>query len=453
MKKLIAIAVVFALIAGTAFAADGVTINAWGRALVTPFAWVGKAKNADEVVAGSVDNYYTGKGVTWGNQARVDFRIVGSSQFVGFGVNATAEDNSLAGNDDAAYIWAKPLGGDYANLLTIKVGKFTDHSLRGKSFNANNTFYNPVLPRFSSTVPAGLPALRDPWAYGDTEPEDRVFNRFVTGTQGHLNSTYIKNTDGGFMLSSVPIDGLFVGLMVNGNGRWWSSDHTTIQQAYRYAQIGVGYKLPEIGHVRAQWIGGYAGKYTADDIANVQEYGWETFSATSPGRVEAAFDLTAIQGLRLDLGGKFWMPIQANGSYASNGIDLAIETDFRAEALRFALSASLNIGAFTRSGGDEKSTRGEVLDLRFAPSYDLDFATVGLLFAMNLQTQGLDADGKDIDDGKAISRLGFGGYIQKSLGKGSFKAGLTCTLPYNYDGKSYGSASFGIPVLIEYAFF
>ena len=84
MKKLIAIAVVLALVAGVAFAqtANGISVNAWGRGAFSPLKYIGPEQVNGETakVPGTNDNVegesYAGAGITWGGpNQRVDFRL------------------------------------------------------------------------------------------------------------------------------------------------------------------------------------------------------------------------------------------------------------------------------------------------------------------------------------------------------------------------------------------
>jgi hypothetical protein len=463
MKKLVAIAVVFALVTGVVFAADGVNINAWGRGAFAPLivkfpgeTWDGKKwtpvkeANVKGKMVDKTADAFVGVGPTWGgNKVRVDFRIVGDSEFIGFGLNATAEDNSLAGNDDAAYIYAKPFGGD---ILKIKIGLLVEHELRGKLGTANNTFDNFVVPHSIG---------------GD--PEDRIFTRFAAfGTADHQKSNHIGGS--GILLTSKPIDGLFIGLMANGGNVTPSAANKSAFDAYNYMQIGAGYVIPNIGHVRAQWIGGYAGTYDKDklfDIKNIQD---GDADLTKPARIEAAVALTAVDGLLVDLGGKFWLPVDdetkknAAGAKTSKGIGIGLGATFRKEAFSLAFHFDGDFGAYSRAWKKDDSTQRGAMDFRLTPAYDLEPCTVGLALGFKTDTPATDAKGKEEKSvnlkGKSVAflptmQLGAAAFAQKGLGKGSIKAGLAFTSAPIYDGHAKASESpyFSIPIILEYAFF
>jgi len=472
MKKLVAIAVVFALVTGVVFAADGVNINAWGRGVFAPLivkfpgeTYDGKKwKTQQEAnfkgkMVDKAADAFVGTGATWGgNNVRVDFRIVGNSEYVGFGLNATAENNKLAGNDDAAYIWAKPFSND---VLKIKIGLLVEDTLRGKIGTANNTFDNYVLP--------------------GAFDEDHIFNRFGSGEDWNSTNTGegINANQPAFLLSSSPIDGLFIGIMVGGGNAgadlwpsWGTSSAVKAFSAYNFMQVGAGYVIPNIGHVRAQYIGGYAGTYTDEKIFDIKKLGGDPVAGKA-ARIEAAFALTAVDGLLVDLGGKFWLPVDfeykdkaKREKNNANGVEVGLGATFRKEALSIGFRFDgTGFGAYTkRAWQKDEHTNGAKLDFRLNPAYDLEPCTVGLSLGFKTDTPATDAKGKEVKStnlkNKQVAflptmQLGFGAYAQKGLGKGSIKAGLTFTTAPIYDGhaKQNESPYFSIPIILEYAFF
>jgi len=443
MKKLIAIAVVLALVAGVAFAqtANGITVNAWGRGAFSPLKFVsapqdgkGNIEKVDPTDPNSKDKEgeaYTGTGASWGgDKARIDFRINGANDYVGFNVGAVAEADQLAGNDDAAKIWVKPFGSE---ALKLSVGIFVDHTLRGKIGNLD--------AGFSSMVGLGTPE------------EDAIFQRF-TSNAGQGGAPH------GYMISSAPVDGLFIGLAVNGGlDLGWSGTGTVASKAFQYLQLGAGYNIANIGHIRAQYLGGWSGTVDTTDADKSKYY--------EPGklaRIEAAFALTAVQGLLVDLGGKFWLPLEvkdaAGSKFYSNGIDFSLGTTFNAAPFGIGFRVDIDgLGANPKAGDtvigldkDDKSERGANTVIRLVPTFDLEGATLGLDVAFKLVGESKKANGDGKEDN--TSQLAFGAFVKKGLPNGSLIAGLSYTLaPNNKDGKPVGSSVFQIPIILEYAFF
>ena len=488
MKKFVIFTLIIAMAAGAAFAqtANGISVNAWGRGVFAPLmvktapleGGETKIKSKEMVNMGGDGKWYfdedtglavqnpipdwqevevervlpdyatnyAGAGVTWGGtKVRTDFRVNGNADFIGFVINLT-EDGVDAG--DNAFIWAKPFSND---VLKLSVGKFDVDDLRGK-VNTDTGFEDFAVP-----------AKMD---------EDAIFNRFRAGN--------------GFMLSSQPVDGLFLGLRVNGDlFKGWGGDGsgTLLLDAYRFLQVGFGYDIADVGQIRAQWLGGWFGtidpKTLGDDMGK-EKYGVSYFSypdwydpATAgwtmnldnenivwnQARIEAAFALTAVQNLLVDLGLKFWLPIEVKERLQfSKGIDVNVGAKFRADAFQIVGQVGANLGGYYRAyDGKEfsKQANGIGLNVNLIPSYDLDAFTIGADIGM--QMKGVSKDGK----GEALKddfkddpmALGFGGFVSKGLGSGSVKAGLAFKTAPTTNGKANGSGVFTIPVILEYAFF
>jgi hypothetical protein len=470
MKKLIAIAVVLALVAGVAFAqtANGISVQGWGRGAFSPIIYAGPEQENGETkkvpdptptdpnhtkeVEGET---FTGAGASWGgSNIRVDFRINGNSDFVGFSINATAENDKLSAGDNGTNIWAKPFGNDYLKLM---VGSYAEDTLRGKIGNLDGGF--------SSMVGCGTPE------------EDAIFTRFG---MGGVNTTY-GVADHGYMLSSAPIEGLFIGLSVNGaydpgwNGA--TKDATLAAHAFQYMQIGAGYNIADIGHIRAQYIGGWSG---TKDLTKEEDIKYFT-AATDTGklaRIEAAFALTAVEGLLVDLGGKFWLPLEVKNEIAgtkfsttySKGVDLSLGATFNSGdfGIGFRFDAE-SLGAYaggrskTDGSPDDKVEDQSTMIIRVVPTYAIGSATIGLDIAFKIVGEGkygltdeiANPDNKNGDGRKDnTSQIAFGAFVSKGLGNGNIRAGLSYALPpNNSDGKANGIGVFKIPVILEYAFF
>jgi hypothetical protein len=468
MKKLIAIAVVFALVAGVAFAqtANGIQVQAWGRGAFSPLSVAGPMKVNGETA--KVDYWdkdkgskqeddkgevYAGVTPTWGAHqgwsnglARVDIRINGNSDYVGFGFNGTFENYDF--NDNAALIWAKPFGSD---ILKVTVGQFVDDTLRGKIGNLDGGFSNFVLPY--------------------VEEEDAIFQSFAVGS-GRGNSVNLGGTDGaGFMISSAPMDGLFIGLLVKGRlaDLQTGAGSTLAIDAWRYMHLGAGYNIANIGHARAQFIGGWSGTIDMENLTDDQFDHWVQDPAkgkpgvdpgANPARIELAFALTAVENLLVDLGTKIYLPLEVKNGNASNtwtkGLDLSLGANYNMGAI--GLGARLDIqglGAYKdRAKDDDKHEDGATTVIRLVPTYALEGATVGLDFAVAIKGKDTLANG-DPDDNSGGSQVGFGVFVSKGLGNGNIRAGLSFTAAPTggKDNKANGSDRFQIPIILEYAFF
>jgi len=439
MKRFVIFSLIIAMVSGAAFAqlADGISVNAWGRAAFSPLRLIGVPQENGESNDDDKSTLVAGGGASWGGESiRADFRIQGNSDYVGFAVGTNSESGEVGSNDLGYNIWAKPFANDW---LKLTAGKFVDDTLRGKVGGLDGGFANFAL-------------RGDVWD-GNVPEEDSIFTRFVGGRD--TTKRWDSDIGTSFMLSSAPIDGLFIGLVANGAlDPWWNNGigGTESKYTYRFMQIGAGYNIEGIGHLRAQWIGGFLGTEKKADDDNYVE-----FDFGKPARIEAAFALTAVDNLLIDLGAKFWMPVEReDAKKVSNGVMVSLGATFRMEA--FALGARIDSGFASYDRGDngvalkdDKSGDGADIAIRLAPSYDFDAFTLGLHVGARIVGAGKAANGDALENN--WTQFGFGGYIGKGLGSGSVKAGLSfTTAPIGKDGAN-GSTVFQIPVILEYAFF
>ena len=476
MKKLLVCAVFFFLVAGAAFAqlASGIWVNAWGRGAFVPLWYETPEMKFGTPVSSSAGIFKNGTGVTWDpiNQPRVDFRVNAATDFVGFTIHVNSEYLAGTGNgDNGAQLWVKPFGNNWLKLTVAN--QFIEDALRGK-VTTDTGFENFVLGKSMMKLPSdGIEPLN----------QDVTFNRFAggrasvaaanaTNTSTHISDASILENV--FFLSSSPIDGLFIGLMLQG-----LFPDTDLKESWRQVHVGAGYEIPEIGHVRAQYIGGFMGK--EQDLN-------DGYRLTEPSKFEVAFALSAVDNLVVDLGAKIWMPVTSADNRTVNpnttsyrGLDIALGATYRYESLNIAfMGQALYVGAYTgaraHNPGNEKGADGVRLVFNLIPEYDFDFGTVGLSFIAQTKTADIRVDGTEAEkyaDGGPWTRLGVGAWYRKSLAGGYIKVGVAYAFPCIAFGTPpstlpsgggqpvvppdqtgfEGRGILSIPIILEYAFF
>jgi hypothetical protein len=466
MKKLFALSIVLLLVAGAAFAQipDGFKIGGWNRMAFVP---------VHSVFTDGEDTANATSGIPW---VRVSVDLSDNYDFVGWRFHVIADGGLAKGTADAlgttlpaigyvgdfANLWVKPFKNDY---LKINIGKFNDDVFRGKFGSDGNMDGYTASPN------------RNP---------DQIFNRF----QGN----------GGMLLSSSPVEGLTVGALVNA-GFYNSWDATQAEEVWKKIQVGAGYNIAGIGLARAQYVGG-TGKVTsgAAAVAAVGAH-WEIDSATyvggnSPGapadlvagptaaekaaalgwkwvgattasaagkpswsapRIEAAFNLTAVENLNVDIGTKIPLPVTDN--------DITYQSPFQVN-----LGASYALGDFnvktviyttfaegiTPDGG-KISGPGFKFEIVLYPSYYLAAldATAGIEIGFGAQANAIIA-GEEVKD-SAVNKFGAGLFVNKGVGKGSVKTGFAFTA--SPEVKAAGNVNeaykqkttITIPIVLEYS--
>jgi hypothetical protein len=294
MKKLIALSVAFALVATAAFADDKVGVYArgslgYGRdsgdgAVLSQengYWWAGDAAAPADV--GGVGNMKTEIRITAVN----DDKTAGANIWVDLGyLNA----NGIGGNNnqvDNTHLWVKPV-----DAVQLTLGRYVNDALRGKV-----TLDDRFAHFAGSLRPSG----------------DLIFKRFKSlGLKGAL-------------VSVTPIEGLFIGFQPT--NPWGKAVSTAgdVQDGNGF-QVGAGYTLPNIGQIRAQYIG--LGDYDSGTTGLPQI----TSAGDNAGIFEAAFAYTALKGYVFDLGAKF----------AVGGKDGGVEAKRIAPVIAFGASAAID---------------------------------------------------------------------------------------------------------------
>jgi hypothetical protein len=476
-KKIIGFTAVLILASVNVFAqlAEGISFNAWGRGVFLPLIVRSDKINANgDVEEDPLGSTYTAVGKGGGKGFEHELYLRGDLDYVGFQLGLTfdgeAQNNTPPMswyNDLGAAIWVKPLGNEW---LKVTGGTFIDETLRGKIGEVNGGFEEFVLP--------------------GARGKDDIFTGFGKyGTHENVNNL-------GFMLSSVPLEGLFIGVRVNA-AALADPPKARASDVYKYLQIGAGYEIAEIGHARLQYFGGYLGKQSYSTLQKyIDDKGidytgtGDPFSAQSgldrrlnptnwhspPARIEAAFALTAVEDLLVDVGFKCWIPVTTGGKvyfptadyddpYVKSwgGMAISAAAIYTMDDLSVTGRVDSTFGSYKRLSENDKSVYGDTsqnkltLDVRLVPSYNLGFAKVGLDFGYAiLNGNDIDANGDPYDPSKAKSKWGIGGFISKGFSNGYIKGGVTYTHPLIFDNKDQKAHDqenmIQIPIILEYSF-
>jgi hypothetical protein len=394
MKKIVSTFALALLVGGLTFAEDpAVKIGAWGRGLFIPVITGGQV-GGEDVTASAL-------GVSWGGAPRVGFTVAGSSDMVGFQADINADDGAISAGDQQK-IWIKPAEG-----VLIQVGQAYDDTLRG-----NGTFGSFDWVRIGAGG-AG---------------EDFTFNRLDTGK--------------GFGVSYTTGD-IFVFAAARNLGGAKAVDLS--KTLLKSTQEGFGYTIKDIGQIRVQLIGhpevaaDAGGVDTTFSDANGDGID-DTYDGTDPvaaadayQQIQAAFKLTSIANLYLDLGLDYPTVADAAGyktkitAYANYAMDKA----------KLHLLAGYIVPA---TGSDAPIIGGVGLD------YALDD---GLSFAADLRYQNKFAAGNN--DGLTNVFAG----ITKGFSNGLIGVGLqyATILPTTFGvGNPDDNGGLLIPVRAEYWF-
>jgi len=409
MKKVFAVLVLLVFATGAVFAQeeDGIKLGVWGHIGWTALeiqTWnYGDYDRKDFNDNRDTDNdLRSGLGAYWGNHhgRPVRLQFSGANEFVGFNLWLQTDNNTVATGDFAS-IWAKPW-----DFFKIELGRFNERRLRGRIGETNTNSF----------------VLNNHWTVANNDA-DIIFQGF----EGRP----------GAMISLTPIDNLFVGLKVNvpssaaaggTSGFAWDIANLEAKDVYGTFHGAVGFTLEDIGLARV----GYLHKAPSFMYGP----GGHSFDLDNFSRLEAAFALTAIDDLVIDFGLK---------------IPFGYEREIGGEKFKITDAAVISLGArfgagdfgiealvYTWFGGgmkyDDKNymTNPFGLNLHLVPSFKItDTVTASLEIGMMLTgTSTLIVDGSDprpSDHDESTFNIGFGAFLEKNLGKGYIKAGITFT--------------------------
>jgi hypothetical protein len=250
-------------------------LSAWGKGVISPYAFSGE------------DSSVSAATTTSGNYPQVGFTVAGTApgETIGFLVNAQW-DGGVPGIGDNAKIWVKPF-----SFLKLTAGWFVEDDLRGAI--GTTEFASWLLPNSG-------------------KDEDAFFTRFQAALGAHFKLEPLFWLDSAW--NGLLIEGAF-GSNIAPNGAGTDDGRAprniaglSAEDVYKGMQIGLGYKIPEIGFVRFQFIGNKRNQlvpdYTNRGFANGQLV-WDGLSKNSDADViEGAVSFTRVSGLHAEAGVK-----------------------------------------------------------------------------------------------------------------------------------------------------
>jgi hypothetical protein len=246
MKKTI-LALVFILMIGAVSAYAEITFSAWGRAVVTPLAFMGEHSAASAATS------------TWGNTPAVAFTAngVAPSGKIGFNINLEFS-NANAYVSDNAKAWVQPF-----EWFKLTAGQFNEDDFRGRigasefgswllpngGKDEDNLFYRFKANQGAHFKITPLIGIESPW--NDLTIEGAFgSNALGTGVNQLRAILNLLNNEDNDYSSQTSYD------ETDETSRYYNGDRTmTLLDVYKAIQIGIGYRIPDAGFFRAQFIG------------------------------------------------------------------------------------------------------------------------------------------------------------------------------------------------------
>ncbi|MDR1238683.1 MAG: hypothetical protein LBK27_01085 [Treponema sp.] len=442
MKKFTALSISLVLLSAAAFAqlADGISIGVEGEAALVPLiATQEVSEGANQAPSGQYTHFghsdsggpnfvqlnLAGENPEGTLGFAADFRVYGG--VFDFSTIAVGLPETLPGYwgvDTNAHGWIKPFGSD---VLKLTLGSFNEDLLRGKIGDSN---------WYAFTKPSGN--------------ADSIFTR-LGGRNGAL-------------ISSVPVEGLFIGILAGADGVNLVDYFTAQVDAdtiYQFLQGAVGYTIEGVGLVRAQ----YVGKATSITTA----------SPTDPealfSRAELAFAYTGVEGLIIDLGGKVpfavadWDPVSSNKIVFQAPYGVSLGAEFASGDFKITGRVDGEFGKSYKETDVVSVSFGPEIGILLVPEYTLSAVDANLKVGVDVSAliHGDSTSKNEITDVSTTAKggfeLGFGLWAQKDVSNGWIKAGLAYQLQSVAHANGSGTlddeiaqGAFSIPIVIGFSF-
>jgi hypothetical protein len=409
MKKMFAVSAMLTVLSAalSAQVKEGITIGAWGQAIVAPV--VVTLDQPDDKGGGDTD-VYTGVGAGFQGRPRFRVDVNGASPEgkYGFTLRISTNDLGTIGIQDYARVWAAPIP-----QIRIDAGRFREDVLMGKIID--NDSYRYVL---------------------SMEAGNSIFSRFDTGA------------DGGALLSIKPVTGLFIGALakLGPTAASWANGDKPANNAefwYKNSQVAVGYTIPDVGLVRAQFFG-------AD----------HSYTAGTANRIEAAFAFTGVEGLTVDLGFRYPVQIKPDDKHIRQlPLHAALGTKFVAGDFDITGRVDADFaGTKTDDNGTIKTETADAakINIHLLPRYNLGFATLGLELGFIINGDKKVTTNNSGTKTEVTTEGGFqfgaGLWLFKSWGNGTAQVGVSFQPNSEPTKGTYQQGFIAVPLIFTYTF-
>jgi hypothetical protein len=480
-----------------------ITFSAWGRGVVTPIAFSGNHSAVSAITYTSSDN------------PNIGFTVHGiaPSEKIGFRIDFAAgydySNNSItAGIGDNAKVWVQPF-----SPFTLTAGFFKEEALRGKI--GASEFNAWILPNGG-------------------KGEDNIFQRFDAFAGAHFRIDPFVTFDNLPLLQGLSLQGAFgsnalgtpgsnmraiLNLFINEDNNALSTiydenyseyDGERVMSAldvFKAIQIALGWKIPDVGLARMQFIGNNRAVYrwgeigNSAGIVNVEKKPVVGMNTNRDSDVlQGAFLFDRIEGLAVDLGltipvkystnsesleiyprvvgsdGKAYEPITNHNKdeyEIQDPMVIAVGgswSPFFLPDLNLTARVDVSFGGTKESTDNKTVETGAGLNIWLMPSYTLGVWKAGIDIGM--ETHGKDKlwqkginPNKAVTDVSEYTDFGFALWGELGFSGGRLRAGCSVMLPgserysynvesatYKYSPKYTGDPVISIPISFTYSF-
>jgi hypothetical protein len=441
MKKAVQLLLVVAMIATSASAvfADA-KINAWGRGIFAP------------AVSGAETT--PSNGVSWGKHARIGWTINAQDKDgnIGFRVdmncdagNADTGDkgdgHERIGLQDEQKIWAKPIP-----IVTVEIGRSVFYqTLRGDSaFGSWNYMRFNGLDEEDNIFARGKAGQGDAAGLRQTGAQNGVYGGTIIhlDTQGiHVFASLDQSDDTVLQEASLATSDPITGAVTPGDPAITEvTEVYTTSLMFQRGQYGAGYEIPNVGLVRAQYIG-KAYLDPADGIADEELTNYGVFNAAV--RLDKL-----VPNVYVDLG--TFIPLKSKD-------DCGEVKKVNLYAKYVMGNMTFHFTAQTKLNADDPESDDDKLAFHIGAGADIG---IGNGLTLNADVRYFDKVWMGIPDGGDGTKasVGFLAGVAKGFSNGKIAAGFEMITGYgtiaaaNNSKEELDDNQWAIPIVIEYSF-
>jgi hypothetical protein len=383
MKKLLAVFVVFALVAGAAFAETTFSGSMGYKANLAYGDDSSETWSSANVTAAHLGIRFGGD--NYGGEIRLH-SFTTKEWWMAWG-------QSNSSGAPRAYAWWEPIQQIRFALGTYGDGQWGNQSIGGWGYNASAQDFVAIDVDTSDFDGAAWRVARTAGFYGG-----------FPAVGAYLTVTPVN----GFNIN------LGVPLATTSNVRYDGSDLT--KELMKRFNVVVKYNIPDIGVANFVFVG--AG---GTDTTRANRDDWYR----STGTAYASFYLTAIQGIRADFGISYPMPYNADGTFRSADTGIGFGLRYTADAFDVKFRAGTTFGAKVVTGNkdvDKYGVGATAIGIGVLPSYNMGI--MAIYFNMGLGWRIPNKDLIERDSAQIINDWFINPYIQVPIGGMNFWAGF-----------------------------
>ena len=393
---------------------------------------------ADLVNGDNVEDSDMGAGVTE-SRARLNFKAANDDgTFGGFiRLQARADKSVFTGFDIAGVVAgttdpadAASVAGHYAHVALAHVWWQPIEQLKLQAGILDDFYVDEIVDEFGAN--AEQTKVHFVGFYADALTYDDSYQN-----NGAFGQNFYGGGSPGVALSLYPIEGLAINIGIP------VAEGPLAEDVYKNIFAQVQYEIADVGRLSLAFQGrpgSVAGTVTGNDLS------------ASSSAIYAAFYLTMVENMGVNLGLKFTLPQSEGEDDAKVTVNtpflIGLGFNYDMDALRLAARLGVGLGGskkYKLLGADAEPKDPTLFEVQILPSYDIGACRIYLNAGLGLSIP---------DEGDSQTGFYVNPYVEKAVGGGSFYAGfkLYSEPGKKLPGKDDAFINWSVPCGMKFAF-